>query len=105
MKNPIDHIDLLGLTKSHKDQQGHIALKDLMMITIVLLMKNHIGPTDQQRDHIVNRIGLHIHTENPTHHIGILSLITKNLLSIVHLPLTTSQVAHIIQIVRFGAGM
>ena len=48
MKNPIGHIDLLGLTKSLKDHQGHIALKDLMTITMVLPMKSHIVHIDQQ---------------------------------------------------------
>ena len=48
MKNPIGHIDPLDLTKSLKDHQGHIALKDLMTITIVLPMKSHIVHIDQQ---------------------------------------------------------
>ena len=48
MKNPIGHIDPLGLTKSLKDRQGHIALKDLITITIVLPMKSHIVHIDQR---------------------------------------------------------
>ena len=105
MKNPIGHIDPLGLTKSLKDRQGHIALNDHMTITIVLPMKSHIVHIDQHRGLIANHIGLHIHTENPLHRIEIPNLITKNLLCIGHPPHITSQVAHIIPIVRSGAEM